>query len=94
MKPVPPSYDLELAKDLELLFCVATKPAVGRAWVRHGAPASLTETCEAAALLSAFEVGIFLVHHDDSRSVYWTTRAPDVFNTTILEQDRSARSRT
>lgn len=88
MKPSPPARDLELAAELELLFSVATKPARGAPWIDRGEPASLSKICDMAKSLSAFEVGIFVVHRDDSQSVYWTTRAPDVYNTTALEHAR------
>lgn len=88
MRPTPPSYDLELATQLRLRFTVVTKAAIRRAWVRHGELASLAEACAAVESLDAFEVGSFLVHRDNNGSVYWTTRAPDVYNTTVLEHAR------
>lgn len=86
MKPSPPARDLELAAGLELIFSVATKPARGAPWIDRGEPASLSEICDMAKSLSAFEVGIFVVRRDDSQSVYWTSRAPDIYNTTALKQ--------
>lgn len=83
--PTPPAEDIELATERGLLFVVATKPGHRLAWVDQGEPVTLAEVCVAASLLDAFEVGIFIVRQG-GHFVYWTSRPPDLYNTTVLSQ--------
>jgi hypothetical protein len=83
VKPNPPSRDLRIAKKLDLLVRVATKAGRGLKWIDQGEPAPLIESCDAVSSFDAYEVGIFV-----DGILYWSTRAPDVYNNTLIQLAR------
>jgi len=77
-----PSSDIEIAAQRALQFDVFTKDARGKPWTAHTRGLSLGDAIGEAQRLSGtvYEVGVLV-----RGKIYWTTRDPDLFNSTVLQ---------
>jgi hypothetical protein len=74
--------DRDLAKERGYVFRVMRKEKRGAPWREVFADIDdLSKAMALAGEIEAYEVGILLRGY-----IYWTSRWPDVFNSTIIEQ--------
>jgi hypothetical protein len=74
--------DRALAKESGYVFRVMRKEKRGAPWMEVFADIDdLTKAMALAGEIEAYEVGILL-----GGMIYWTSRWPDVFNSTVIEQ--------
>jgi hypothetical protein len=74
--------DRALAKERGYVFRVMRKEKRGAPWTEVFADIDdLTKAMALAGEIKDFEVGILL-----GGMIYWTSRWPDVFNSTVIEQ--------
>jgi len=78
--------DAVLAKELGCVFRIMTKEKRHAKWIEAlGNIGNLGRAMAHAKTLSAYEVGVFL-----DGAIYWTSRWPDVFNSTVIKLRRSS----
>ncbi len=78
-----PENDLELAANYGFRFYVAQREGPGETWHQISTDISfLTAAMEMARQTNAGEVGVFTTHG----TFYWSSKDPEVFNSTILER--------
>ncbi len=85
--------DARAARERGLRFKVARKEARGARW--ETVEAGLDDLERAVALartVGAYESGVLVHHPDTSGSIYWTSRYPDLLNTTVITMKVSVHS--
>jgi hypothetical protein len=87
--PDPPEEDVELADRLGVTFVLVTKMARRQRWIRFHGPAGLRATFRALRHAPSgrvpWEVGVFRLHATGIGTFYWSSRFPDVFNSTVID---------
>ena len=83
--------DRNLAKAKGIPFSVCTKSGRGKPWtdVRSGITDLREAMTLAAELDDHFEAGVF-AHREGGGYLYWTSRTPDLLNSTVLAIDIDA----
>lgn len=82
---MPPENDLDRAQRVGVMFQVATKAARGRPWTHVGEATGLSEAFALANQLDAYEVGLLKVTREALEFLYWSSRYPTVFNSSVIE---------
>jgi hypothetical protein len=78
--------DRTLAKERGFLFRIMRKEKRGGPWTEISANIDdLEKAMTLAGAVEAYEAGVFV-----GGSIYWTSRWPDVFNSTVIKLSRSA----
>lgn len=80
-----PENDVEVARRNQARFSVARKEKQFAPWIRFYETSDIDDALTRAAKTTAFEVAV-LVETASGGSIYWTSKIPDLFNSTVLNQ--------
>jgi hypothetical protein len=79
-----PNEDIDLARKRRLRFYVSRKEKKGAPWAKTFVTEELDLALEHARAESDYEVAVF-VETASGGFIYWTSKHPEVFNSTVLE---------
>jgi hypothetical protein len=79
-----PNEDIDIARRRHLRFYVSRKEKRGAPWTKTFATEDIDLALERARTEDDYEVAVF-VETASGGFIYWTSKHPDVFNSTVLE---------
>jgi hypothetical protein len=79
-----PSEDIDIARRRHLRFYVSRKHRQGAPWARTFVTDDLDAALERARAEQGFETAVF-VESASGGFLYWTSKHPEVFNSSVLE---------
>lgn len=81
-----PNEDIDIARRRQLRFYVSRKEKRGALWAKTFVTEDLDLALQRARDGSGYEVAVF-VETGSGGFIYWTSKHPEVFNSTVLDID-------